>query len=102
MINSKAITFLPTTASITPECPISSSFNKIFNSIGKYFIKGRTNWTFWGYRGGGWQKGNGLRIDHFLTSPEITDLIQSVKIDRNPRGWEKASDHTPVILEIND
>ena len=72
------------------------------NLVDKFFIKGRTNWTFWGYRGGGWQKGNGLRIDHFLTSPEITDLIQSVKIDRNPRGWEKASDHTPVILEIND
>ena len=68
----------------------------------KYFIKGKTNWTFWGYRGGGWQKGNGLRIDHFLTSPEITDLIKLVKINRNPRGWEKASDHTPVTLEIDN
>jgi len=67
----------------------------------KYFVEGKTNWTFWGYRGGGWQKGNGLRIDHFLTSPEITDIIKSVKIDRNPRGWEKASDHTPVILELS-
>ena len=67
----------------------------------KYFVEGKTNWTFWGYRGGGWQKGNGLRIDHFLTSPEITDIIKSVKIDRIPRGWEKASDHTPVILEIS-
>ena len=66
----------------------------------KYLIDGKTNWTYWGYRGGGWAKGNGLRIDHFLTSPEITDIIKSVKIDRSPRGWEKASDHTPVILEI--
>ena len=76
--------------------------NSGFTDTVKYFIDGKTNWTFWGYRGGGWQKGNGLRIDHFLTSPEITDLIKSVKIDRNPRGWEKASDHTPVILEIID
>jgi len=68
----------------------------------KYFIKGKTNWTFWGYRGGGWQKGNGLRIDHFLTSSEITDIIKNVKIDRKPRGWEKASDHTPVSLELID
>ena len=68
----------------------------------KYFIKGKTNWTFWGYRGGGWQKGNGLRIDHFLTSAEITDQIKSVTINRTPRGWEKASDHTPVILELNN
>ena len=68
----------------------------------KYLIPGKTNWTFWGYRGGGWQKGNGLRIDHFLTSPEITDLIKSVKINRDPRGWEKPSDHTPVTIEINN
>jgi len=64
------------------------------------FIEGKTNWTYWGYRGGSWQKGNGLRIDHILTSAEITDKIKNVKIDREPRGWEKASDHTPVILEL--
>ena len=66
----------------------------------KYLIKGNTNWTFWGYRGGSWQKGNGLRIDHFLTSAEITDKIKKVKVIREPRGWETASDHTPVSIEI--
>jgi len=71
-----------------------------FSDCVKYFIKGKTNWTFWGYRGGSWQKGNGLRIDHFLTSPEITDKIKNVEINREPRGWEKASDHTPVSIEI--
>ena len=71
-----------------------------FTDTVKYFIEGKTNWTFWGYRGGGWQKGNGLRIDHFLTSPEVTDLIKNVKIDREPRGWEKPSDHTPVSIEL--
>ena len=73
-----------------------------FTDTVKHFIEGKTNWTFWGYRGGGWEKGNGLRIDHFLTSPEISDLIKSVKINRDPRGWEKPSDHTPVILELNN
>ena len=66
----------------------------------KYFIEGDTNWTFWGYRGGGWQKGNGLRIDHFLTSSEITDLIKKVEINREPRSWEKPSDHTPISIDI--
>ena len=76
--------------------------NNGFTDTVKYFLNGKNNWTFWGYRGGNWVKGNGLRIDHFLTSPEVTDLIKEIKIDRNPRGWEKASDHTPVILELND
>ena len=71
-----------------------------FTDTVKYFVEGNTNWTFWGYRGGNWQKGNGLRIDHFLTSPEVTDLIKSVNVNREPRGWEKASDHTPVTIEL--
>ena len=75
--------------------------NSGFTDTVKNFVKGKTNWTYWGYRGGSWQKGNGLRIDHFLTTSEITDLIKEVKIDREPRGWEKSSDHTPVILEID-
>lgn len=87
--------------------PKTREFFKILINTGftdtvKYFINGKTNWTFWGYRGGSWQKGNGLRIDHFLTSSEITDKINFIKIDRDPRSWEKASDHTPVVLDIKN
>ena len=71
-----------------------------FTDLVKNLLKGKTNWTFWGYRGGSWQKGNGLRIDHFLSTPDITNIIKNVSIDREPRGWEKASDHAPVTLEI--
>jgi len=71
-----------------------------FTDTVKNFNNGKKNWTYWGYRGNSWLKGNGLRIDHFLTTPEITDIVKEVKIDREPRSWEKASDHTPVILEL--
>ena len=74
--------------------------NMGFTDLVKYFVEGKTNWTFWGYRGGGWQKGNGLRIDHFLTSSDVTDLIKKVEVNREPRGWEKASDHTPVTITL--
>ena len=73
-----------------------------FTDTVKYFVDGNSNWTFWGYRGGNWQKGNGLRIDHFLTSPELTDLIKTIRVNRDPRSWEKASDHTPVTIEFNN
>ena len=74
--------------------------NMGFTDLVKHFVEGKTNWTFWGYRGGGWQKGNGLRIDHFLTTANITDLIKKVEVNREPRGWEKASDHTPVTITL--
>ena len=57
-------------------------------------------YTFWDYTGGSWQQDKGIRIDHFLLSPPVTDRFISCKIDKVPRDWEKPSDHTPVVLEI--
>jgi exodeoxyribonuclease-3 len=57
-------------------------------------------YSFWDYQRGAWQKNDGIRIDHFLLSPTITDRLISCTIDAGPRGEEKASDHTPITLEI--
>ena len=57
-------------------------------------------YTFWDYQAGAWQKNNGIRIDHFLTSPNATDMIIKCEIDKQPRGEEKASDHTPIVMEL--
>ena len=57
-------------------------------------------WTFWDYQAGCWPRDLGLRIDHFLLSSQAADRLVSCAIDRAPRGLEKASDHTPVVLEL--
>jgi exodeoxyribonuclease-3 len=57
-------------------------------------------WTFWDYQAGAWQRDRGLRIDHLLLSPQAADRLQACEIDREPRGREKASDHTPVWCEL--
>lgn len=57
-------------------------------------------YTFWDYQAGCWQKDWGIRIDHFLMSPPVTDRLVSCTIDKEPRGEESPSDHTPVILTI--
>lgn len=56
--------------------------------------------TFWDYQAGAWQKNHGLRIDHLLLSPQAADLLVSCDIDSEPRGWEKPSDHVPVVMEL--
>lgn len=58
-------------------------------------------YSFWDYQAGSWQKDNGLRIDHLLLSPTAADHLQVCEIDRTPRGWEKASDHTPVWCQLS-
>lgn len=57
-------------------------------------------YTFWDYFAGSWPANRGIRIDHFLLSPAITDRLTDCVIDRGPRGEEQPSDHTPVIVTL--
>ncbi len=59
-------------------------------------------WTFWDYQAGAWQRDHGFRIDHLLLTPELADRMISAGVDKEYRGREKASDHTPVWVEIAD
>lgn len=58
-------------------------------------------YTFWDYQGGGWAKNNGIRIDHVLLSPQASDRLANAGIDKHLRGWEKASDHVPVWVDLD-
>jgi len=60
----------------------------------------RRAYSFWDYQRGAWENDDGLRIDHFLLSPQAADRLTSCEIDRDPRGQAKASDHTPVVCEL--
>lgn len=57
-------------------------------------------YTFWDYQGGAWQQNAGIRIDHFLLSPQAADLLENCVIDAKPRGQDKASDHAPIMLKL--
>jgi exodeoxyribonuclease-3 len=58
-------------------------------------------YTFWDYQAGAWQRNNGIRIDHQVMSPQAVDRLTSIRVDRNVRGWDKPSDHVPVIAELD-
>jgi exodeoxyribonuclease-3 len=60
-----------------------------------------TQYTFWDYQAGAWQKNQGLRIDHLLLSPQAADRLVTVGIDKHVRGWEKPSDHVPIWAEFD-
>ncbi|HYH16912.1 MAG TPA: exodeoxyribonuclease III [Flavisolibacter sp.] len=61
-----------------------------------------TIYTFWDYFRGSFSRNAGLRIDHFLLSPQLEHRLQSAGVDKHVRGWEKSSDHAPVWVELND
>lgn len=58
------------------------------------------DYTYWDYQAGAWQKNNGIRIDHGLLSPQAADRLVNTEIHKHVRGWEKPSDHVPVVFEF--
>ena len=58
------------------------------------------SYTFWDYQAGAWNRNHGIRIDHHLLSPQAADRLRGCVIHRDVRGWEKPSDHVPVVVEL--
>jgi exodeoxyribonuclease-3 len=59
-------------------------------------------YTFWDYFRNAYGRDAGLRLDLLLLSPPIKTRLLSAGVDRDVRGWEKASDHAPTWIEISD
>ncbi|WP_082613305.1 exodeoxyribonuclease III [Bosea sp. Root483D1] len=56
--------------------------------------------TFWDYFRNAWGRDAGLRIDHFLLNPQLAKCLTAGDVDREVRGWEKASDHAPAWIHL--
>ncbi|WP_417472366.1 exodeoxyribonuclease III [Leisingera sp.] len=59
------------------------------------------HYSFWDYQAGAWNRNDGIRIDHFLLTPQAADLLLDCQIDKDVRGREKPSDHVPVWVELD-
>jgi exodeoxyribonuclease-3 len=57
-------------------------------------------YTFWDYFRNAYGRNAGLRIDHFLLSPQLENNLLDAGVDREVRGWEKTSDHAPVWITL--
>ena len=71
-----------------------------FHDAYRYIYPDKEGYTFWDYMRGAWQKNNGMRIDHFLVSNSLIDNIKDININKDPRGREKPSDHTPIEIKL--
>lgn len=59
-------------------------------------------YTFWDYFRNAFARDAGLRIDHFLLSPDIAARLSAAGVDREVRGWDHTSDHAPTWIELSD
>lgn len=58
-------------------------------------------YTFWDYQRGAYERNDGIRIDHFLLTPQAADLLRDAGVDAEVRAREKPSDHVPVWVELD-
>ncbi|MFC0676264.1 exodeoxyribonuclease III [Lysobacter korlensis] len=56
--------------------------------------------SWWDYRQAGFRRDLGLRIDLTLVSDALRPLCIAAGIDREPRSWERPSDHAPAWVEL--
>lgn len=66
----------------------------------RQFGQPEKSFSWWDYRAGGFRRNRGLRIDLILASEVLAAQCSGCAIDREPRTWEKPSDHTPVVAEF--
>jgi exodeoxyribonuclease III len=59
------------------------------------------HYSWWDYRAGGFRRNLGLRIDHVWVSAPLAARSKVTLIDREPRQWERPSDHAPVVAEFD-
>ena len=59
-------------------------------------------YSWWSYRARDWAKSDrGRRLDHVWISPDLTDKLRGASILKDVRGWPKASDHVPVMADLD-
>jgi exodeoxyribonuclease-3 len=57
--------------------------------------------SWWDYRQGAYRRNNGLRIDLILGTDAIRRSCVACSVDREPRAWERPSDHAPCIATFD-
>jgi len=63
--------------------------------------QGPGHYSFWDYQAGAWNRDDGIRIDHFLLTPQAADHLKDCQIDKDIRAREKPSDHVPIWIELD-
>ncbi len=76
------------------ELGLKDSFRLFSEQGGQY--------SWWDYRAAAFRRNHGLRIDHILSSSALAPYCIRCEIDKEIRGWEKPSDHVPVVASYQN
>jgi exodeoxyribonuclease-3 len=67
----------------------------------RQFEQAEKSFSWWDYRAAGFRRNAGLRIDLILSTDALTKCCTASYVDKEPRTWERPSDHAPVVAEFD-
>ncbi|MCH7820450.1 MAG: exodeoxyribonuclease III [Proteobacteria bacterium] len=67
----------------------------------RIFDQAEKTFSWWDYRAAGFRRNAGLRIDLILASKTMATACSACYVDKEPRAWERPSDHAPVVAEFD-
>ncbi len=79
---------------------LNGLFGLGFSDSFRLFEQPEKSFSWWDYRAAGFRRNLGLRIDLILASDALKSHCAAAGIDREPRTWERPSDHAPVWLQL--
>ena len=71
------------------------------SDVFRKFDQPEGTFSWWDYRAAGFRRNAGLRIDLILTSSSMTARCTASYVDKEPRAWDRPSDHAPVVAEFD-
>ena len=71
------------------------------SDVFRQFEQAEKTFSWWDYRAAGFRRNAGLRIDLILATEALSKNCTASYIDKEPRGWERPSDHAPVLAEFD-
>jgi|TARA_B100000287_G_C20668626_1_gene792642 exodeoxyribonuclease-3 len=74
-------------------------FSGLTNIVRLYHKPGK-KYSFWDYQKSSWERNYGLLIDHFLVSPGISQITETIQFEKEFRSKIKPSDHIPLWIKI--
>lgn len=72
-----------------------------FSDTFRQFGQDENTYSWWDYRMNAFRRNRGLRIDLMLASEALSRRCNASHIDREPRAWERPSDHAPVWAQFD-
>ena len=71
------------------------------SDVFRQFEQPEKTYSWWDYRAAGFRRNAGLRIDLILATSALSKNCTASYVDKEPRGWERPSDHAPVVAEFD-